>query len=804
MKMHHNFSNKSIARHFYLVRIPVLTGALFVILFYTYAIVVLVPNYPFGARWTPDGQMEVLRPYQDTLAEALLRPGDIIYQIDGRPALRSPWRFLFEWDNDTHIYDIQRGDEQLQLALPNQPMDWTEYRSRTTAGAIAVGIWGIAAVVLAVAPTHNRQAWRLGLVSLATAVTLAASEGALYNIPIAWLISEPFLPLVSVAFAALALMPCPHNRLRWAKRLLRVGYVGTGFLALALLFEILILRPQGLRLPDLGGLPIGDVGLLVTGLGLLLNPVLLIFSLFTLEPGQARRSVQTLLLFTLLAILPLVLFTILPRVLTGTPVLAWELGISMLLLVPIGYGFVVYRRQFLGLDLIVSRTLVALLLILLFTTLYGATFLSIALQQTVQTLQPMSGIVATCIAMGGVVTAGQFIQRQVHSLVFGPSVAYADKIADYTASLASEPEVTFLERTFREVMALLEIQRAFLWIVGEDEPIPVSRQGMHTIPQIEMSDFETVIQRSTHPQQSVFAEYEWLELVIPLRHEDRTIGVVFIGNRVVSDYFNQLELGFLKQISASIAVTVMNIALFEASRMMSRLLLYVREEERVHFATLLHNGPLQRLTLVSGALHRLQEHAVGPEVKARIEQIRNDVLLISSQLRTACTDLHSPVIDLGVELTVQEVIEKAAQHLKVPISLEVTVPPDLSISSAGVTAIYHILTEALNNIHRHAGASAVTVSLAQPDAEHLHLLIRDNGRGFVITHTSLSELLRSRRFGLVGMHEWARLAHGVLAIQSRPGAGTTIDLTIPLFASPIAGSPPSFSHIAERKTLCPT
>lgn len=411
--------------------------------------------------------MEVRRPYAGTLAEAHLRPGDVIYQIDGQSALRSPWRFLFEWDRGTHIYDIQRGDERIQVSLPNQPMDWPEYRTRTTAGVIALGIWGIAAVILAVAPTHNRPAWRLGMVSLCTAVTLAASEGALYNIPVAWLISEPFLPLVSVAFADLALLPCPHNRLRWARRLLRVCYVGTGFLALALLLEMLILRPQGLRLPDIGGLPIGDVSLLVTGLGLLLNPVLLIFSLFTLEAGQARRSVQTLLLFTLLAILPLVLFTILPRVLTGTPMLAWEVGLSMILLVPISYGFVVYRRQFLGLDLIVSRTLVALLLILLFTTLYGATFLSMALQQSVQTLQPISGILATSIAIGGVVTAGQFIQRQVHSLVFGPSVAYTDKIADYTASLASEPEVPFLDRTFREVMALLEIQHALqCWCHG--------------------------------------------------------------------------------------------------------------------------------------------------------------------------------------------------------------------------------------------------------------------------------------------------------------------------------------------------
>ena len=83
-----------------------------------------------------------------------------------------------------------------------------------------------------------------------------------------------------------------------------------------------------------------------------------------------------------------------------------------------------------------------------------------------------------------------------------------------------------------------------------------------------------------------------------------------------------------------------------------------------------------------------------------------------------------------------------------------TLPEDVQ------TAVYRILQEALANIGRHAGATAVSVEMEVED-DRLELRVRDNGAGF-----DPAAVVR------------ARLAGGELDIRSAPGGGTTVTLRI--------------------------
>jgi signal transduction histidine kinase len=92
-----------------------------------------------------------------------------------------------------------------------------------------------------------------------------------------------------------------------------------------------------------------------------------------------------------------------------------------------------------------------------------------------------------------------------------------------------------------------------------------------------------------------------------------------------------------------------------------------------------------------------------------------------------------------------------------------------------------ITSEALENIHRHAAATAAEVSLkVTPDT--LHLTIEDDGVGLPPALT-LEEAQESGHFGLLGMAERAARAGAALHLGS-DGTGTAVTLTLPLPAPP--------------------
>lgn len=88
-------------------------------------------------------------------------------------------------------------------------------------------------------------------------------------------------------------------------------------------------------------------------------------------------------------------------------------------------------------------------------------------------------------------------------------------------------------------------------------------------------------------------------------------------------------------------------------------------------------------------------------------------------------------------------------------------------------AVLRILQEALANVHQHAAADTVHVTLSQmPDRILLDVI--DNGRGFAPSAAG------EGGFGIGGMHKRAHDADGILTVESAPGDGTTITANLPI------------------------
>src|SRR5439155_8118707 len=117
----------------------------------------------------------------------------------------------------------------------------------------------------------------------------------------------------------------------------------------------------------------------------------------------------------------------------------------------------------------------------------------------------------------------------------------------------------------------------------------------------------------------------------------------------------------------------------------------------------------------------------------------------------------------------------------------------LSISLTGKVAarfpvrveagVYRIVEEALTNVMRHAAAKSVMVSLVHAD-DRLTVVVQDDGAGFDPAQRTLTA---GSGMGLLCMEERARLLDGAVSIDSMPGKGTAVRLTLPV-APP--GSPP--------------
>jgi signal transduction histidine kinase len=137
-----------------------------------------------------------------------------------------------------------------------------------------------------------------------------------------------------------------------------------------------------------------------------------------------------------------------------------------------------------------------------------------------------------------------------------------------------------------------------------------------------------------------------------------------------------------------------------------------------------------------------------------------------AEMRTLLAELRPTALteaDLGELL--RQLAEAMTGRTRVPVTLTVdgqrALPPDVQI------ALYRVAQEGLTNIARHAGASAVAMSL-RAGPQGVELCIKDDGRGFDPAS------IASDHFGLRIMRERLDTIGATLTVDSAPGRGTQV------------------------------
>jgi signal transduction histidine kinase len=203
-----------------------------------------------------------------------------------------------------------------------------------------------------------------------------------------------------------------------------------------------------------------------------------------------------------------------------------------------------------------------------------------------------------------------------------------------------------------------------------------------------------------------------------------------------------------------------------------------QEVERQRIARELHDETGQALTAIGMGL-RGAASSVKQKDLSRMEQILHNLEELAShslvELQRLIADLRpSHLDDLGLSSALRwyagDVQERTSMTVRVEIS-----GGERPISSPAKTALFRIVQEALTNVIKHAGATAAVIRLSYaPDA--VRVQVSDNGRGF----EAQARGSRGRvSWGLKNMEERAALLGGTFQVQSMPGQGTSIDVSIP-------------------------
>ena len=202
----------------------------------------------------------------------------------------------------------------------------------------------------------------------------------------------------------------------------------------------------------------------------------------------------------------------------------------------------------------------------------------------------------------------------------------------------------------------------------------------------------------------------------------------------------------------------------------------IREEERKHISREIHDELGQQLTLLKLDLLQIGKklHPSALELIDKMKQADELLAGIMRSVRKIATQLRPSILDnLGLVSALEWQSREFERNFGIRCVFE-SLLTDPSFSEKQSNALFRIFQEALTNIARHSGATRVDAVLSEEN-NNIILEVNDNGKGFVQNGLSGKKTL-----GLEGMHERALMIDGAFRINSVPGKGTNIHISIPI------------------------
>ena len=638
---------------------------------------------------------------------------------------------------------------------------------------LAVVAWGVVGALIA-SRTGNAVGWALLAVIGALSLTFLAQTYA----TLSYVELDRRLPLDAIAgivtqvtfilsLALIVAIPIlyPTGRARWAW--LWRTYVG----ALLILGIGWILLPQEISLavdetvfvPPQNPLAIEALGpaigtlLTLAGFAILGCGVLAVFSLFMRyreAEGDARQQVRWLAyvgLATLIAFVAIFISVGLwgdpppagaPTVISGVlfAILVWIVVFG----IPIACGIAILRYRLYDLDVVIKKTLVALVLAIMLGAI-GLAAVAVLGQFALWEGTRREVSVAIGVVLGLLVVPLLRLSRRVADrIVYGRRATPYEVLANFSGRVGRgvlhrrrpSPDGTAVARGLGR-----RLRRVLVRVGGELRQAAVAGERVGT---------------------------EHVEPVVFQGEDVGALAVSFPANDPMDAQREQL----IAHLASQAGPVVRNVRLIEELRASRQRLVAAQDEERRKIERNLHDGVQQQLVAINvqlGLLARVAEADPAKAIQmATMLQTRSTEAL--DDLRDLARGIYPPLLaDKGLVAALEAQARKAA----VPTTVR---PTAWDATTAGYeSAVYFCVLEALNNV----GEVRERLPLhhrAAADDGHLTFSVTDDGGGFDTATPTYGT-------GLQGMADRLDAIGGSLAVTSQPGAGTTVTGSIPTEAT---------------------
>ena len=265
-------------------------------------------------------------------------------------------------------------------------------------------------------------------------------------------------------------------------------------------------------------------------------------------------------------------------------------------------------------------------------------------------------------------------------------------------------------------------------------------------------------------------------LCVPLVFRDWPLGLMAAFDRTADGpEFTDNDRRLLQAFAASASIAVAG-----AQRATQRAIhqsIAASEHERARWARELHDETLQDIGALRVLLTAARNSGRGETISAAVEDAIGRLAEMGSALRELISDLRPALLDqLGLQPALEAMTERVKGDHDLGVEIEVDLAyetgrrPDRIVPEIEL-AIYRVVQEALTNAAKHSGADHASIAVVEHGAT-VELSVRDNGSGF-------DPGIGHEGFGLTGIRERVVQHGGTLEIESGPGRGTNVRISMP-------------------------
>lgn len=274
---------------------------------------------------------------------------------------------------------------------------------------------------------------------------------------------------------------------------------------------------------------------------------------------------------------------------------------------------------------------------------------------------------------------------------------------------------------------------------------------------------------SEHPRSIGFPEFHpYMDrfLGVPVQADVQLFGMLYLTDRLDDLPFTLEDQWMVESLAGYAALAIAGSQLSEQRERLTLL------EERERVGMELHDGIIQSLYAIGMQLQLMQLSQPG---------MKDDLAKATRSLDVVIEDIRHYILNLKVANYEQQSLRvnllDVLARLHIPETLTVTInAPDRQppFGPPVVEAVCQIAYEAISNVIRHAHATTASIEIIE-DAHEFRMVIRDNGRGF-----NPIEDADHHGLGLRNVIQRARIYGGDVQVESWPGSGTRLTLTLPV------------------------